>query len=174
MPKLSLFAQIHAGFTEKLFCATYKTPFLVVYKGEIPAGEQKSDRGFETTAVALGRVLQGLRDQDPEVYGLAEARQIGMTTVGRAPNNDIVLASDTISKFHAYFKKTATDEYAVADAGSRNGTRVNGIQIHRHSPQILKGGELIEFARTFRAAYHTPESLFRLIALRDRLGSAAR
>ena len=51
-----------------------------------------------------------------------------MVTVGRTKNNDIVVADVAISKFHAFFKEEGGRFY-LQDAGSRNGTRLNGEQV---------------------------------------------
>ena len=52
----------------------------------------------------------------------------GPTTIGRAPNCDIVISSQNISKQHARIE-VLPDKVIISDLGSRNGTFVNGIQI---------------------------------------------
>lgn len=42
-------------------------------------------------------------------------------TLGRAPNNDLILPNPAVSKFHATFRKVGGD-YFVCDRGSTNGT----------------------------------------------------
>lgn len=46
--------------------------------------------------------------------------------VGRARNNDVVLRDDSISKFHAWFESDDQGGLYVADARSKNGTKLNG------------------------------------------------
>jgi len=48
-------------------------------------------------------------------------------TVGRNPNNDVVINDGTISYFHAYFPDP--DAATVVDAGSTNGTFINGLRV---------------------------------------------
>ena len=50
-------------------------------------------------------------------------------SVGRARNNDVVLRDNSISKLHALFMLNDGPHVSVVDAGSRNGTRVNGKTI---------------------------------------------
>jgi len=60
-------------------------------------------------------------------------------TVGRNPNNDIVLNDGTISYFHAYFPHASKP--TVVDAGSSNGTYINDL------PAEVKGsGRTTPFA----------------------------
>lgn len=50
-------------------------------------------------------------------------------SVGRATNNDLVIRHESVSKLHAHFMVRATDAgeiLVIADAGSANGTHVNG------------------------------------------------
>ncbi len=52
-------------------------------------------------------------------------------TIGRGPNNDIQLATDTsVSRHHAQITNE-NDRYVVVDLESSNGTSVNGIRITR-------------------------------------------
>jgi adenylate cyclase len=52
----------------------------------------------------------------------------GTTTVGRAPNCDVLVNHSSVSRVHARFKITG-DQCVLEDAGSRNGTYVNDVQI---------------------------------------------
>jgi hypothetical protein len=65
------------------------------------------------------------------------------TTLGRAPDNDIVLAGDGISRYHARIEPGAAS-HAVTDLGSKNGTFVNGTAIKAETP--LRDGDRLSFA----------------------------
>jgi pSer/pThr/pTyr-binding forkhead associated (FHA) protein len=68
-------------------------------------------------------------------------------TVGRVANNDIVVPDTSVSKFHAFFKVEG-DRYFLADAGSRNGTRLNSMQVPAQGkgrPVELVGGVRLGF-----------------------------
>lgn len=63
----------------------------------------------------------------------------GPTTIGRAPNCDIVISSQNISKQHARIEILG-DKIILTDLGSRNGTFVNGVQIK--SQKIIAGDKI--------------------------------
>ncbi len=62
------------------------------------------------------------------------------TRLGRAPDNDIVLGDSQVSRYHAAITFTGT-AYVIADLGSANGTRVNGMRIDQPCP--LRNGDVI-------------------------------
>jgi len=71
-------------------------------------------------------------------------------SVGRAGNNDVVLADSSVSKLHAHFNKSGKQqpsELLVIDAGSRNGTRINHDKIEAGTPTSLEIGDSITFGR---------------------------
>ncbi len=66
--------------------------------------------------------------------------------VGRSSRNDVHLASDpSLSRFHAEFQHEG-DDYYVRDAGSRNGTSLNGKQLTER--KLLKPGDRITLGET--------------------------
>jgi hypothetical protein len=70
-----------------------------------------------------------------------------MVTVGRTRNNDIVISDVAISKFHAFFKEE-DGKVTLQDAGSRNGTHLDGNPVpdaRRGKPIELKSGARIRF-----------------------------
>jgi len=48
-----------------------------------------------------------------------------VTTIGRAPDNDIVLDQISVSRYHARIERFG-NQYIASDLGSRNGIRING------------------------------------------------
>jgi hypothetical protein len=68
-------------------------------------------------------------------------------SVGRAMNKDIVLRHSSISKFHAYLERDPRDPHAwtVTDAGSTNGTSVEGARLGAKESRRLASGERVTF-----------------------------
>jgi pSer/pThr/pTyr-binding forkhead associated (FHA) protein len=52
-----------------------------------------------------------------------------LVTLGRAPNNDVVIADPSVSRFHAFAKQGPGGSILLQDAGSTNGTSVNGASV---------------------------------------------
>jgi len=59
-----------------------------------------------------------------------------LVRVGRSSRNDVHLASDpSLSRFHAEFVRVG-EEFYVRDAGSRNGTSLNGKPLTERSTAL--------------------------------------
>lgn len=69
-------------------------------------------------------------------------------TIGRRPDNDIVIDNRAISGQHAAIT-TVYDGSFLEDLGSTNGTLVNGQPVNKH---FLQNGDVIELAR-YRLQY---------------------
>lgn len=72
-----------------------------------------------------------------------------VTTLGRHPGCDIVLDHPTVSRHHAAVH-CAGDVCTLADAGSANGTALNGAQVQLAD---LADGDEIQIG-TFRLTFH--------------------
>ncbi len=66
-----------------------------------------------------------------------------LTTIGRAPTCDLVLEYGSVSRLHARVELTEAG-YTVLDAGSTNGTNVNGRRISEM--QLLSSGDEISMS----------------------------
>ncbi len=64
----------------------------------------------------------------------------GVTHLGRADENDIVLSGDLVSRRHARLRVLG-DQLFVEDLGSRNGSRINGLPLQGST--VLNPGDLI-------------------------------
>ena len=62
--------------------------------------------------------------------------------VGRARENDLIIPSDSLSRFHAQINHKS-GAFSVSDRGSLNGVYVNGTRIYEET--ILKDGDIIGF-----------------------------
>ena len=82
--------------------------------------------------------------QSPDTYRTEHSIKPGKTTLGRMAGNDIVIADEAASRNHAVLEVDSSDRLAIWDAGSTNGTFVNGreisdAQVLNHSDQVRIG-----------------------------------
>jgi len=72
------------------------------------------------------------------------AVQSGRTriSIGRATNNDLVLLNSSVSKLHALIL-VGRNRLLIRDAGSRNGTRVNGKSLAKDDRVALELGDTL-------------------------------
>lgn len=98
----------------------------------LAAARLKSPEGPGATAF---RFLE--EDEDPAghtadlstlVYPVRRSEQsvVHLLTVGRSPNNDVVIPDVSVSRFHAFLKRDEAGTFLIQDAGSTNGTLLNG------------------------------------------------
>lgn len=75
-----------------------------------------------------------------------------MISVGRTPNNDIVIPDRSVSKFHAYFKKDIfAEEMTIVDGGASNGTAIGTRRLASRSAAPAPSGTRIWFGPLVRA-----------------------
>jgi ABC-type multidrug transport system ATPase subunit len=71
-------------------------------------------------------------------------------TIGRLPDNDLTIAKDAVSRYHARIE-AAQGGYRIADLGSQNGTQLNGERFRdearwlANGDTIVIGGEVLRF-----------------------------
>jgi len=75
----------------------------------------------------------------------ADAAYLERLSVGRARNKDVVLRNPSVSKFHAWFEVDEIGAFHVTDAGSKNGTRVNGRSLAPRERTQVDSGDSIQF-----------------------------
>jgi predicted component of type VI protein secretion system len=78
----------------------------------------------------------------------------GTATIGRDNENDIVLETITVSRWHAILFHDAAG-LLLADLESTNGTLVNGVFVQPDEPVRLADGDMIQFGQVV-ARYTAP------------------
>lgn len=77
------------------------------------------------------------------------------TTLGRKPDNHIVLTDPAVSGNHCIFELTGLSDVVVIDNGSTNGTYINSNMVQMH---LLQEGDVIAIAK-FKIHYHSTNEL---------------
>ncbi len=141
------------------FAAQYKAPFLVGIAGRPPTAAHalipmdgvvlESLDLSATTRNPGERVAAPPRaDKAPLVLVVQRLKQppSPLVSVGRTSKNDIVIDSPLISKVHAFFKFGHARLQQIYDAGSINGTYVDGRKLAPRSEfATLSSGSVIRF-----------------------------
>jgi hypothetical protein len=107
-----------------------------------PASDTETQRG-PTIPLARPATLVG-------VQGLATGSTFALTagdvTIGRDGENEIVLAENTVSRYHARLLRQDNGQFALTDLGSANGVYVNGTRVQR---AILRSGDEVKVGDNF-------------------------
>ncbi len=69
-------------------------------------------------------------------------------TIGRAPDNQLVLSNDAKVSSHHAEMSLAGQNYAIVDLGSTNHTFVNEQELYRNPPRLLWHGDIIRIGDT--------------------------
>lgn len=91
-----------------------------------------------------------------------------MITLGRAPNCDLVIPVPAVSKFHLWFQYDELSWFIV-DAGSTNGTAVDGETLEARRRHRLEEPAVISVSGEFHYRFVPPAALYHLLSAADRL-----
>lgn len=92
--------------------------------------------------------------------GEAETARI---TLGRAAENDLVVSDVRVSKTQTWLDRSSDGEWLVGDAGSTNGTRVDGSAVPRTHGVRIRSGARIRVAESLDLMFLEPEALWGII-----------
>jgi hypothetical protein len=137
------------------FASAYPHPFLMALSGleapQKPARTVRMEGGAELMAAIMAerrRIAHATADKGPTVLAVRKVQTTfpSMITVGRARNNDIIVSDALVSKFHAFFRQLEDGSWALADAGSANGTKIGEIELPpKGNPERVRDGDKITF-----------------------------
>jgi VWFA-related protein len=110
-----------------------------VYRGAAPVADKRRTMvgGSIGTVYTNGTLIVTKGSSQGLSYDITKSQ----VSIGRAPENTIVLNDDTISRNHAVIR-FAAGLFQLTDNNSSNGTFVNGSRI---TETILKSGDLVRF-----------------------------
>lgn len=142
------------------FLEAIQEPYVLVTERETP---RDADSGFLTvkfskeslssSGEAKSSLLPVRKRSDSNAFAM-------MITLGRAPNNDMVVDHQKISKFHAYFRQVGSD-WVICDANSRNGTAVNGRPVEPgQTGAPVASGTSIKLAKLVDLLFLEPRELY--------------
>ncbi|MFW5878448.1 MAG: FHA domain-containing protein [Myxococcota bacterium] len=136
-----------------------------------PEGNDLEERAFKTgiTDPRASRLeLEAGLSTSPDLEVIKVEKRPGgpfkdRISVGRTRTNDIQIEYPKISKFHAYFTTNEDGtSYRITDAGSTNGTFVNGHLLTEGKPVVLPDRAMLGFGR-YNFRFHLPQGLFHIL-----------
>jgi hypothetical protein len=149
MISFSEFAKAHKGESRAEFTASVRHPHLVLWTELNDESDERPTAQFLTMRhPTRPEVVPQAGDADRPLAVLPVKKREGsnaftlMVTIGRAPNNDVVLADRRVSKFHAYVRRVGS-AWTISDANSTNGTKVDEVPVPAERSITLRSGARI-------------------------------
>jgi len=163
------FVRQYAGLAQERFLERVKEPHLLLFFP--PKGAEPGETPFTTSKIDLHGGLTPetrafvvpIRKSEGNAFGM-------MFTIGRAPNNDIVIKHPAISKFHAYLRQTG-ERWSICDADSMNSTALDGQRLAPEQAYPLRDGQVLQFGGAVVGEMLTPAELHQRLRLEHALGS---
>jgi phage tail-like protein len=90
------------------------------------------------------QIVVRLYDSEVQVFTLSESD----VSIGRTPDNDLILASAQVSKRHAVLSLEKTG-WVLTDLASSNGPFFADVQLLPHRPRLLVDGEIFQIGPFF-------------------------
>ncbi len=111
-------------------------PVLVIARIEQARKLRKLARGVPKTALLEPRCIVAI-----ERHGTRAGSSLEIS-VGRSRRSGIVMLHKSVSTLHAHFRSDKAEGLLLRDAGSRNGTLVNGVVTTEHEVAVERGDEI--------------------------------
>lgn len=151
------------------FAASLTAPALIwegpPVRPEAPGGFDS----FDSQPTQAGRDEGEVGSGEVRVYFVQKDKRIvnpvsNGVTVGRLLTNDIVVDVASVSRFHAVLQRDEkTGAWSLSDAGSDNGTFVDGQRLAAQQPRPLADGTRVRFGAT-ELTFVMPAGLVRYVA----------
>lgn len=160
--------QSAARLGAEAFREAYPAPALVVV--EVTLGPDAPAGGDADATVRSGPQLMTLMQHGASAFRYMDqvaflVKRPGnafpqFVSVGRAANNDLVIAVERVSKFHAYFTNEG-GRWSITDYRSTNGTKLNGEKLEPNQPHAVTTGDTVEFGDQVELRFLEPAALYK-------------
>lgn len=167
--KLGHYLEVCGEMPQELFAHSFPGGFFVEKTQRLLDKDvifQFSTKSFDDQEI-FDQLKEGLAQPDALEARVIELhkRRAGAAeeaiTVGRSPQNDIVLYNRLISKNHAHlFVAFPEGECHLLDLGSTNGTLLNGNRLNPHQKYKLADGDEVSFGPQAKIVYFSPKTFY--------------
>src|SRR5262245_29016621 len=146
-PPLGDLVALAGRLTPREFAQRFAHHYLITEA--VGSGVTAPDRLFKTTEIGTFKANQqrGILGVSPVIKRQGVNPYTSMITLGRARNNDVPITDISVSKLHAWVRRGEnglfnSGDFSITDAGSRNGTFVNGVAVSREPHPLPEGARL--------------------------------
>lgn len=160
------FVEAHRNESRAEFTASLRHPHLVLWTDLNDESDERPTAQFMTIRhQTRTEAPQPPDEEDRPLFVLPVKKREGsnaftlMVTIGRAPNNDVVLADRRVSKFHAYFRRVGS-AWTISDANSTNGTKVDEVPVPAERSITLRSGARIVLGGSVNLEFLESDDLF--------------
>lgn len=144
---LATWIQMAQALKVDAFCVLHPHPFLLVDAPAPPAAPEVTVTTGKLQAVPRGATSVSDALTTVHLVVKRQAAFPGMITVGRAPNNDVVLPVPTVSTFHAWFAQDPQGRWTLHEGRATHGTWL-GDRPLQGQPAALGEDALLRFGVT--------------------------
>ena len=140
---------------------------VLVYEPPIDDTMDEDDDGDHELRTQSGLSVPSMGGGDPMAAVIEKSADNAFkhrVTIGRTSNNDIVLDDNSVSRFHAWFEERA-GEWLVVDAGSRNGTVVNGKKLAAKASFTMVNGTSLRIG-ALPLTFYSAQGFFEMLQRR--------
>ncbi len=155
---------------ESAFLEKFDHPFLLYpdkhgHGGFRSYHTRMADRGESANLAGSGKSLREFMVLAPQRSGKGKIPT--KLLVGRSEDRDLSIDHSTVSKRHAFLLKDESGVYKLGDAGSTNGTFLNGQRVETGEPVFIRDGNIVSFGDC-DYLFYSPKGFIDILA---RLGS---
>jgi pSer/pThr/pTyr-binding forkhead associated (FHA) protein len=136
-------------------------PVLMYVPAEVPSDDEDDDYQVRTQSGLESETMGGGEEMAVIVEKTKDNAFRSRVTIGRTANNDIVLDDASVSRFHAWLQVDGA-AWQVFDAGSRNGTQVNGTRIVAKKGTALANGTRVKVG-SVELIFHSAQGFLDLL-----------
>ena len=150
METVQQYMETYLDIGEDSFLDMYSQPFLLFPEKHGSGGfstyhTRMADRESGSRIAGTGQEMREFRVLPPNKT-CADRGPVKKLLIGRSPDRDLFIDHSTVSKRHAFISyDREKNAFKLGDAGSTNGTFLNGQAVEAGDPVYIRDGNILSF-----------------------------